>query len=766
MKIDLISKKKEALNSLLMVSLILVLGIIVTNTPGLQSEVKDSKKINISDIEDLINPFCDGVSYYDIEELSYNEIETIDIQIPQSKNWYENLYQAYIYSKDPKGNYINNMFKNDFNAIVKIKYSNNIDCSFNSSVRINGDLPDHLDIENLISSLDITLDKGNIFGITKFKLLIPETRRNEEEMFTTTLLSHMGFLSPRTFYVNSSVNLGPTNKYIFQEKYSKELLEYNGFREGPILEMNEEYVWNSDKDGFFRSDGDFDKPPIEIGRVTNTRWAQLTKENQKISLEALEAFNKALSRSIIFPSTLQSLDTEMLGFNPENIYIFEAVARALGANHQIVINHNRKFFYNKLSNEFIAGYYDGMPELFESPPKGEAIVNVEAIRTGAMNAYKIPINIKNLTSELQVRGLKMTENEVKRWINVFQSNLKTIIEYPSKEEVRRLTFDEQKYNKRETDLSLLFLDIDTYKGNLCNQYLDECSEITISENQEIFKKELSIEGKTAHLYASNLENIKSPESTFKGDAFYEIIHVDSFKIRNYGNVQFIVNKNLKIIEFTIEDNNQRVLIEGNDILSDWKFIMNDRSQKEILNYRSDKNLLTGCLTFYKIGLDNIDIKSSDSYCEDSVNFINTFGNINSIEIWNSFSDGLDVDSSVLEIKNIVITNSGNDCIDLSSGQYRLENLKVDNCNDKGVSIGESSNVEIVELGSSNTKTAVAVKDSSVAKIAKIFGNDNKYCVQVYRKKQEFGPSKLSILNNLCKGEMNNFIQEGSVYEEN
>ena len=763
---DLISKKKEASNSLLIVTLILVLGIIAVNTTGLKSEVEDSENINISDIEDLINPFCDGVSYYDIEELSYDEIETIDVEIPQSQNWYENLYQAYIHSKDPIGNYINEMFKSNFNAIIKIKYSNNIDCSFKGTVRINGDLPDHLDIENLISSLDITLDEGNIFGITKFKLLIPETRRNDEEIFTTTLLSHMGFLSPRTFYVNSSVNLGSTHKYIFQEKYSKELLEYNGFREGPILEMNEEYVWNSDKDGFFRSDGDFDKPPIEIGRVTNTRWAQLTKENQKISLEALEAFNKALSQSVIFPSTLQSLDTEMLGLIPENIYIFEAAARALGANHQIVINHNRKFFYNKLSNEFIAGYYDGMPELFESAPKGEAIVNVEAIRTGAMNAYKIPINIENLTSELQMRGLKMTKNEVRKWINVFQSNLKTIIQYPLKKEVHRPTFDEQKYNKRETNLSLLFLDVDTYKGKLCNQYLDKCSEITISENQEIFKKELSIEGKTAHLFASNLENIKNPESTFKSDVFYETIHIDSFKIRNYGNVQFNVNENLKIIEFTIENYNQKVLIEGNSILNGWEFIMNDTSQKEMLNYRSDKNLLTGCLTFYKIGLNNIDIKSSDSYCEDSVNFINTYGSINSIEIQNSFSDGLDIDSSVLEIKNIVITNSGNDCVDLSSGEYRLKNLKLDRCNDKGVSVGESSNVEIVELTSSNTKTAVAVKDSSVAKITNLSGNDNKYCIQIYRKKQEFGPSKLSILNNLCQGEMSNFIQEGSVYEEN
>ena len=55
---DLISKKKEASNSLLIVTLILVLGIIAVNTTGLKSEVEDSENINISDIEDLINPFA------------------------------------------------------------------------------------------------------------------------------------------------------------------------------------------------------------------------------------------------------------------------------------------------------------------------------------------------------------------------------------------------------------------------------------------------------------------------------------------------------------------------------------------------------------------------------------------------------------------------------------------------------------------------------------------------------------------------------------
>ena len=173
-----------------------------------------------------------GISYYELDGLSYQDIKIIDIEIPQSQNWYENLYQAYIYSKDPLGNYLNAMFKDEFNANVTVKYKNNNDCEFNASIRINGDLPDHLDIENLITSLDVTLDEGNIFGITRFKLLIPETRRNDEEIFTTSLLTHMGFLSPRTFYVYSSINSGAPYKFIFQEKYAKEMLEYNGYREG------------------------------------------------------------------------------------------------------------------------------------------------------------------------------------------------------------------------------------------------------------------------------------------------------------------------------------------------------------------------------------------------------------------------------------------------------------------------------------------------------------------------------------------------------
>ena len=34
------------------------------------------------------------------------------------------------------------------------------------------------------------------------------------------------------------------------------------------------------------------------------------------------------------------------------------------------------------------------------------------------------------------------------------------------------------------------------------------------------------------------------------------------------------------------------------------------------------------------------------------------------------------------------------------------------------------------------------------------------CIAMYRKKEEFGPSRLRIENNLCEGKNENFIQHG------
>ena len=95
------------------------------------------------------------------------------------------------------------------------------------------------------------------------------------------------------------------------------------------------------------------------------------------------------------------------------------------------------------------------------------------------------------------------------------------------------------------------------------------------------------------------------------------------------------------------------------------------SQSEI---RTDKNLLTGCLTIYNVEIIQAVLTASQKICEDSINIIRSSGSIEDITVIGAVSDGLDVDFSNLKINNLVVKNSGNDCADFSSGNYNIQKL--------------------------------------------------------------------------------------------
>jgi len=158
----------------------------------------------------------------------------------------------------------------------------------------------------------------------------------------------------------------------------------------------------------------------------------------------------------------------------------------------------------------------------------------------------------------------------------------------------------------------------------------------------------------------------------------------------------------------------------------------------------------------------VEIEATNQVCEDAVNLINATGNIDSIEISDSVSDGLDIDFSNVYVGNITIKNSSNDCLDLSGGQYVIRNINLEGCNDKGVSIGETSQVQIQNINIEETYIGIAVKDSSLLDVGNANIDTSNYCFAVYRKKQEFGPSYLSIGKSNCNLIKDVYIQKGSV----
>ena len=83
---------------------------------------------------------------------------------------------------------------------------------------------------------------GQINNITKFKLFLKGTRgKEEDEIFMTEILREFDFISPRTNLVKVEMN-DEKLEMLFQEKVTKELLEFHKRREGPIFEGEEKFA--------------------------------------------------------------------------------------------------------------------------------------------------------------------------------------------------------------------------------------------------------------------------------------------------------------------------------------------------------------------------------------------------------------------------------------------------------------------------------------------------------------------------------------------
>jgi hypothetical protein len=197
---------------------------------------------------------------YTIDLRNPQNIEKIAIEVPKSAKFTRNFVR--IITSRTKN--IPASLKKNFRANVSVQYPFG-KCTFDADVRQHGDLKDHVDFGPLgpVRSLKISLKDGNILGAVKFKLLIPETRNGVHEVLGALLMRKVGVISPETFLTEVILNDVPAIM-LFQEDSRKELLERNSRREGPVLEGDEEPLWDTQ----FRSD----LWPIALSRVENKNW--------------------------------------------------------------------------------------------------------------------------------------------------------------------------------------------------------------------------------------------------------------------------------------------------------------------------------------------------------------------------------------------------------------------------------------------------------------------------------------------------------------
>ena len=743
----------------------MVFGLVSQSFSNAQVEEIENEKI-INKFADEINPFCNGLSYFDNNKLRYFDLTQIEIDIFNDLGWNTNVFR--IISSEDK--VIKPEYKNKFNGLMNIHVENddknlNITCSFDIEIRISGDWTDHINKKNGMTSLDVKLLNGNIDGITKFKLFAPRSRHYENEVFVTTLLEMIGFLSPRTSFVD--VVMDDFNgqqifrdNMIFQEKFSKEMIEYYGFREGPLIETDESLRWETIIDNNFTEP---DRRYFMPAKVLNKYWSRKSESNQIITLEALELYNKAIFSS---NQPWTQLNYDYLGSNTNMIYKFDAALIALDSNHAIT-NHQRKFYFNKIENQFYPIYYDGDTKfLWESGDysiRGD-YENFSSLGIGAKELLdELNLDEELLRQSLEQKGILFTSEEVKYFTNKFKSFLKNISKDPRSNMQSGMNyFSDSNLLKTlklpERKVEVAFIDIDNAIYEICNYDLTNCKiyEFDISA-ADIFSLASKNDSDSLFVFGKSKKSflIESKSS----DNFINL--TSEVKLVTYSEVLYEIDTKKNTLDIELLTSRSKVKIIGPGELMNWKIkVSSNALESEII--RNDKNLLTGCLTFYNIEFTNVKIEATNQVCEDAVNLINAKGSIDSIEISNSVSDGLDIDFSNVYVGNITIKSSSNDCLDLSGGQYVIGNINLKGCNDKGVSIGETSHVQIQNINIEETYIGIAVKDSSLLEVGDANIDTSNYCFAAYRKKQEFGPSYLSIGKYNCNLIKDVYIQKGSV----
>lgn len=693
------------------------------------------------------NAACDFVHADYLEELSRpNSIQLIKVEVKKSEKFAKNFMKIITDKHDN----IPPRLKKYFKADITVIYNFGI-CSWKGKVKQNGDWRDHIEWRNgkPLQSLNVKLNTGNIMRATKFKLLIPKTRGDLNEVLSTILYRNLGFISPETFKINVDIQ-GARSEMIFQEDAKKEMLERNYRREGPIFEGDETLIW-TDKIWTDKSKKVYD---ISLARTSNKNWFLKNDQASSITIEAFKRLQLAYltqSDNIIKVGHYIQPNIKLLNiFND-----FHFISLALNANHGLN-PHNRRFYYNVFLSEFEPIYYDGDVSFEIILSK---IIDLGVFKHSFDKTYNFPyfdmindpifyekivsdfiirskLNYKDADSFARINLIKFLNNA-----EILQKIIKNYMGFEDYTTLNSENFNgliSRTQDKRINQIHIMSAKI---KGEKVTIKLNNGSVKDISKKEmSTIISDMRLKNKRAILTDNVLENRRVE--------VYLPRSVKGFFIRSEG-INVVIDEDHKKIEVTQKNPYDWLLFIGSNF-SGWNI---DFFGKEKMNLELDQRFnefgMTGCLNFYDVTFSGTSINTSHGVCEDSVNIVSSQGNIQNIVIKNAFSDAIDIDFSTVVINSVNVIKAGNDCVDVSGGNYVLKHIIVMDCGDKGVSVGEKSRLSINDIIVDGAVLGISSKDLSSTYVIKASFKNTDLCYESTQKKQEFGGAILNMESLSC-----------------
>ena len=160
--------------------------------------------------------------------------------------------------------------------------------------------------------------------------------------------------------------------------------------------------------------------------------------------------------------------------------------------------------------------------------------------------------------------------------------------------------------------------------------------------------------------------------------------------------------------------------------------------------------LLGAVNFYEspVAIDHC-LFQGNRDSDDLLNIIRSDFTIDKSSFEKSYADAIDIDFSQGAITDSSFVESGavsgnGDGIDFSGSVVTLSNIIIRGVSDKGLSVGERSQVSAENIKISNAQIGIASKDSSNFKGEGINISHSGTALAVYQKKAEFGPATIKI----------------------
>ena len=501
---------------------------------------------------------CDFKTADYISELNNPlSIKEISIEINKSHKYYENAFKILISNtKD-----IPNKLKKQYSSKIIVSY-NFGNCIYKGSVRQHGDHRDHIVNKNgnIYSSLQVKPLKGNIMNSVRFKLLLPETRENLNEILGTLIYRNLGFIAPETFQVNTKIN-GLKAVMLFQENIRKEMLERNLRTEGPLFEGDESLLF---VDGERKHVDD-----IALSRQINKKWFLKGENYLKISLKS---FEKLQSAYLMRGDNIDLFDK----FIQPNLYIpeifqhFHFISLALNAEHGL-IPHNRNFYFNAFLNDFEPVYYDGDIKFKKFDHLN--LFKEDIFKLSFNKEYIFPflnkIESKEFDKKLFFEFEKRTLQNINQLFKFLENKLKIF---------KKNIFTLQSIVKSYSN----YIDYKKYESNTVDSYVDRVIEKNIDQDHitevnfhenKLFIKYLN--GKKKNITNENLSNLISKMTLFERRAILiknnETLNQPiALKNENFLNGQFIRSTGISIKI----DNKKKKIEIFQDTINDWILFKN------------------------------------------------------------------------------------------------------------------------------------------------------------------------------------------------